>query len=115
MQLAQSFEVEAPVEEVWQALIDIERVAPCLPGAAVTGRNPDGSYEGSSSVKIGPASAAYNGRLELTELDESAHRATIQASGTDKRGQGGATATIVSTVEPSAAGGAVVEVDTDYR
>ena len=115
MQLAQSFEVAAPIDRVWKALVDIEHVAPCLPGAAITGRADDGSYEGSFKVKIGPASASYSGRLEMIEVDEEAHRAMMHADGTDKRGQGGASATIVSKLTESAAGGTHVEVQTDYR
>src|SRR5690242_2611738 len=52
MKLEQSFEVSAPIERVWKALIDVEHVAPCLPGAAVTGRNDDGTYNGTFSIKI---------------------------------------------------------------
>src|SRR5271157_4253597 len=88
MQLAQSFEVAAPIDRVWRALIDIEHVAPCLPGAAITGRAPDGSYEGSFTVKIGPTKASYTGKLEMLEIDEDAHRAMMHANGTDRRGQG---------------------------
>ena len=100
MKLEQSFEVAAPLERVWAALIDVEHVAPCLPGASVTGRNDDGSYNGSFKVKIGPTSAAYTGKLLMEDIDESAHTATMNASGTDKRGQGGAKALIVSKVSP---------------
>jgi uncharacterized protein len=114
MKLEQSFEVAAPLQRVWQALIDIERVAPCLPGAAVTGRNDDGSYNGTFKVKIGPTSAAYTGKLEMRDLDEAAHNATMLAQGTDKRGQGGAKATIVSKLSP-AGDGTLVEVVTDYH
>jgi carbon monoxide dehydrogenase subunit G len=114
MKLEQSFEVAAPIERVWNALIDVEHVAPCLPGAAVTGRNEDGSYNGTFTVKIGPTTAAYAGRLEMDSVDEAAHTATMRANGTDKRGQGGAKATILSTVSP-ANGGTRVEVTTDYH
>ena len=114
MKLEQSFEVAAPLERVWQALIDIERVAPCLPGAAVTGRNDDGSYNGSFKVKIGPTSAAYTGKLEMRDLDEQGRNATMLAQGTDKRGQGGAKATIVSKLSP-AGDGTLVEVVTEYH
>jgi carbon monoxide dehydrogenase subunit G len=114
VKLEQSFEVAAPVERVWNALIDVEQVAPCLPGAAVTGRNDDGSYSGTFTVKIGPTTAAYAGKLEMASIDEAAHTATMQANGTDKRGQGGAKATILSTVSP-ANGGTRVEVTTDYH
>jgi carbon monoxide dehydrogenase subunit G len=115
MKLEQSFEVAAPLERVWQALIDVEHVAPCLPGAAVTGRNEDGSYNGSFTVKIGPTTASYTGKLEMEEVDESGHRATMNAQGTDKRGQGGATAKILSKLEPVDDGRTRVSVDTDYR
>lgn len=115
MQLAQSFEVAAPIDRVWRALIDIEHVAPCLPGAAITGRSEDGSYAGSFTVKIGPTKASYTGKLEMLEIDAEARRAMMHANGTDQRGQGGATATIVSKLTESAAGGTHVEVQTDYR
>jgi carbon monoxide dehydrogenase subunit G len=115
MKLEQSFEVAAPIDQVWEALIDIQRVAPCLPGAAVTDRNDDGSYNGTFTIKIGPTTAAYTGKLEMENVDPSAHVATMQAQGTDKRGQGGAKATIVSKLSPAGAGRTRVEVDTDYH
>ena len=115
MKLEQSFEVAAPLDRVWAALIDVERVAPCLPGAAVTGRNDDGSYDGTFKVKIGPTSASYAGKLAMEQIDESAHSATMQAQGTDKRGQGGAKATIVSSLSDAGSGSTRVEVSTDYH
>ncbi len=115
MKLEQSFEVAAPLQRVWEALIDVERVAPCLPGASVSGRNDDGSYNGSFKVKIGPTSAAYSGKLAMENVDESAHTATMQAQGTDKRGQGGAKATIVSSLSEAGEGSTKVEVVTDYH
>jgi uncharacterized protein len=114
MKLEQSFEVEAPLEQVWEALVDVERVAPCLPGAAVTGRNEDGTYNGTFTIKIGPTTAAYTGKLEMQNVDEGAHVATMHAQGSDRRGQGGATATIVSSLSPGS-GSTRVEVVTDYH
>jgi uncharacterized protein len=114
MKLEQSFEVDAPLDEVWEALVDVEHVAPCIPGAAITGRNEDGSYNGTFTIKIGPTTASYAGRLEMQNLDEAAHIATMHAHGSDRRGQGGATATIVSTLSPRASG-TRVEVVTDYH
>ena len=98
MKLEQSFDVQAPIEQVWEALIDVQRVAPCLPGAAITGVGEDGTYHGTFTVKLGPTTAAYNGSLHMESIDEATHTATMRASGTDKRGQGGAKATIVSTM-----------------
>jgi carbon monoxide dehydrogenase subunit G len=115
MKLEQSFEVQAPLQRVWEALIDVERVAPCLPGASVTGRNPDGSYNGEFKVKIGPTSAAYSGKLHMEDIDEAKHSAVMQAAGTDKRGQGGAKATIVSSVAPAGDEVTTVNVNTDYH
>jgi uncharacterized protein len=115
MRLEQSFEVAAPLEQVWHTLIDVEHVAPCLPGAAVTGRNDDGSYNGTFTVKIGPTTASYTGRLEMQNIDEASHTATMQAQGTDKRGQGGAKATILSRVAPIDGQGTRVDVVTDYH
>ena len=114
MKLEQSFEVSAPVEQVWSALIDVERVAPCLPGASITGRNEDGSYNGAFTIKIGPTTASYTGKLEMKEVDEGAHTATMLANGSDRRGQGGANATINSKLTETG-GGTRVEVDTDYH
>lgn len=113
MKLEQSFEVKAPVDKVWETLIDVQRVAPCLPGAEITDAKEDGTYEGTFQVKLGPTTAAYAGRLSMESLDESAHRATMKANGRDKRGQGSANATIVSTVNESGEG-ARVEVETDF-
>ena len=114
MRLDQSFEVDAPLERVWSTLLDIERVAPCLPGAGVQGRNDDGTYEGTFKVKIGPTTAAYAGKLAFENIDEASHTATMEANGTDRRGQGGARATIVSTLQ--AHGDRTrVDVSTEYH
>jgi carbon monoxide dehydrogenase subunit G len=113
MKLEQTFEVEAPLAQVWAALNDLERVAPCLPGAAITGHDEDGTYHGTFTVKLGPMTAAYNGTIKIEDVDESTHTATLKARGTDKRGQGGANATIVNSL--SAEGGATrVEAVTDF-
>lgn len=113
MKLEQTFTVTAPVEQVWDVLIDVERVAPCLPGAEITGQSPDGGYEGTFSVKLGPATAAYRGSLKIESLDEAARVATMTAKGTDKRGQGGANASIVSTMRQEG-DTTLVEVVTDF-
>lgn len=113
MNLEQSFTVAAPVEEVWAALIDVERVAPCLPGAEVTGHDDDGTYHGAFTVKLGPTTANYRGTLKMESLDESTHTAVMSAKGTDRRGQGGAHATITSTMRQEGAA-THVDVNTDF-
>jgi uncharacterized protein len=112
MKLEQAFDVKAPVETVWEMLIDVERVAPCLPGAEITGSS-DGVYQGNFQVKIGPTTASYRGQLEMQSLDEAARIATMKARGQDKRGQGSANATIVSTMSETPEG-THVEVVTDF-
>jgi carbon monoxide dehydrogenase subunit G len=113
VKLEQSFEVHAPLERVWETLIDIERVAPCLPGAEITEAGDDGTYRGTFTVRLGPTTAAYRGELDMEELDEAERRVVMRASGQDKRGQGSAHATIVSTMH---AEGDItrVDVETDF-
>src|SRR3954471_14285937 len=113
MKLEQSFEVKAPIDTVWTALNDLERVAPCLPGAAITGHDDDGTYHGEFKVKLGPTTAAYKGTIKIENADESTHTATLAAKGTDKRGQGGANATIVNTLH-EIDGGTRVDAVTDF-
>ena len=98
MKLEHSFDVKAPLDRVWQALVDVERVAPCLPGAEITEAGDDGSYRGTFTVKLGPTTASYRGELAMEEVDEQAHRAVMRASGSDKRGQGSAKARIVNVM-----------------
>jgi uncharacterized protein len=113
MKLEQSFDVDAPLDQVWDLLIDVQRVAPCLPGAQLTEAGDDGTYNGTFSVKIGPATAAYRGTLKMEEVDAAAHRVTMRATGTDKRGQGGAKALMVSRLSEREGGGTHVDVETD--
>jgi uncharacterized protein len=113
VRLEHGFEVDAPLEEVWEALIDVERVAPCLPGAEISEGGEEGTYRGTFSVRLGPTTAAYRGELSMEEVDQAAHRAVMRASGRDKRGQGSANATIVSTLHEEQ-GVTKVEVDTDF-
>jgi carbon monoxide dehydrogenase subunit G len=114
VKLEQTFEVDAPLERVWEALIDVERVAPCLPGATIAEAGEDGTYQGTFSAKVGPASVSFKGTLKMEQVDEATHTATMLANGSNRRGQGGAKATIVSTVSPGDGGGTKVDIDTDY-
>jgi len=113
VRLEQSFEVEAPIEQVWTALIDLEKVAPCLPGAAITGHDDDGTYHGTFQVKLGPTTANYRGTIKIESADAATRTATLAARGSDKRGQGGASATIVNSLH-EVAGGTRVDAATDF-
>jgi uncharacterized protein len=114
MKLEQSFEVDAPIEQVWTALIDLEKVAPCLPGAAITGHDEDGTYHGEFQVKLGPTTASYRGTVKIESADAATHTATLAARGSDKRGQGGASATIVNKLSEREGGGTHVDAETDF-
>ena len=98
MKLEHSFQVDAPTDKVWAALIDIENIAPCLPGAEITEAQEEGTYKGNFQVKLGPTTAAYRGTLKLDSVDEQAKSVTMNANGQDRRGQGSAKATIVSSL-----------------
>ncbi|MGH3440313.1 MAG: SRPBCC family protein [Sciscionella sp.] len=97
MQLEHQFSVPAPLDVVWQAVIDPERVAPCMPGATLTEVN-GAEFAGTVKVKLGPVSLLYKGTGEFLERDEAAHRVVIKASGKDSRGNGTAAATVTVTL-----------------
>ena len=113
MKLTNEITVPAAIEEAWDLMLDVERVAPCLPGASIDGSEGD-EYKGSMKVKIGPIVSQFNGTLKIDEADEEAHRAVMSAKARDSRGKGSATATITSTLEP-ADEGTRVTVETDLR
>jgi len=103
MELINEFDVSVPVDTAWNVLTDVERIAPCLPGAQLQEIEGD-EYRGVVKVKVGPIQAQYKGKATFVERDDSAHRAVLEATGRDTRGQGNASATITAQLEPSAAG-----------
>ena len=115
MKLENEFTVPASIEQAWAVLLDVPRVAPCLPGATVEpGGGEDGEYQGAMKIKIGPITASYKGTVKIQETDEVAHRVAMRAQAKDARGQGTAAATITSTME-EVADGTKVHVVTDMR
>jgi len=114
MKLENEFTVDVPVEDVWSVLLDLERVTPCLPGAALTEESGD-EYKGDMKVRLGPVSQEYQGTVKIEEADESEHRAVIRAEGKDARGQGTASATITSTLQDEGNGSTKVHVETDMQ
>ena len=111
MEINDSFRVDLPVEETWRVLMDIERIAPCLPGAQlqeIAGEE----FRGVVKVKVGPITAQYKGAAQFESRDDVAHTAVIKGSGRDTRGQGNASATITALLEPDG-DGTKVTVSTD--
>jgi len=115
MKLENEFTVPASIEQAWAVLLDVPRVAPCLPGATIEpGGGEDGEFKGQMKIKIGPITASYKGTVRIQETDEAAHRVAMRAQAKDARGQGTAAATITSTME-EVADGTKIHVVTDMR
>ncbi len=116
MKLENEFTVDAPVDEAWNVMLDLERVTPCLPGAQLTEQTGDGEHKGTMRVKLGPVTQDYEGKVWFEETDESQHRAVLRADGQDARGQGTASATITSTLQEENGGDSTrVRVETDMQ
>ncbi len=111
MELQHSFSVPVGVDQAWAVLLDIERVAPCMPGAALDTVDGD-QFTGSVKVRLGPIGLTYKGKASFVEKDEAAHRAVIDAQGKDARGNGTAAAKVTATLHPQGAG-TLVEVSTE--
>jgi carbon monoxide dehydrogenase subunit G len=114
MKINNEFTVGATIQEAWDTMLNLERIAPCLPGAAIQDEKEEGEYDGTMKVKIGPITANYKGTVKFEEVDEDNHRAVLQATGRDARGQGTASATIVSTLQEES-DGTKVSVETDMK
>ena len=111
MELQHRFTVPAPIDETWTAFNDLERIAPCFPGATLTSVEGD-QFSGSVKVKLGPISMQYSGTGTFLERDETSHTAKFEAKGKDKRGNGTAAATVTAVLAPDGDVTAV-EVSTD--
>lgn len=97
MELTNEFTVDVPIDEAWQVLTDVSRIAPAMPGAKLESVEGD-EYRGVVKVKVGPVTAQYKGAATFLERDTDAHRAVLRAEGRETRGQGNATATITATL-----------------
>jgi uncharacterized protein len=111
VKLDHSFTVPVPVEEAWGVLLDVPRVAPCMPGAALTDFDGD-EFSGTVKVKVGPIVLTYAGKGRFVERDEAARRVVVEASGRDTRASGTAAATVIATLKPEG-DSTRVEVSTD--
>jgi carbon monoxide dehydrogenase subunit G len=111
MEIHDQFRVGVPVPDAWAVLLDVERIAPCMPGAQLQEVEGD-EYRGIVKVKVGPITAQYKGAAEILEADESARRIVLKAQGRDTRGQGNASATVTVLLAPDG-DGTLVDIDTD--
>jgi carbon monoxide dehydrogenase subunit G len=113
VQMQHHFTVPVPIDVAWPALLDLERVAPCMPGATLT--KADGNeFAGSVKVRLGPISLLYKGNGSFTDIDADARRVVIDASGKDSRGNGTASATVTAVLAPQG-DSTSVQVDTDLK
>ncbi|MEV6336707.1 SRPBCC family protein [Nocardia vinacea] len=111
MKFENTFSIPAPAAQAWRVLLDLERIAPCVPGATITGRDGD-DYRGKIKVKLGPVTLSYTGTIKIAAQDEAAGIAVLEGGGREARGNGTAKATITCRLVES---GGVTEVfvDTD--
>ena len=99
MRIENTVEVDAPLDRVWALVNDIPRVAPCMPGAALTGVLDDDTYEGTVAVKLGPLRMSYKGKVVVEGVDEVNHSARLAATGKDTKGAGTARASVETRME----------------
>ncbi len=113
MLIENEFTVQAPADDVYRLMLDVERVAPCIPGAEVLGPRDDGGFDAKVSMKMGPMSMGYKGSVAIAEQDDQARRAVMHAKGAEQRGQGNAQANMTMTVTELGAEGTRVKVSSD--
>jgi carbon monoxide dehydrogenase subunit G len=114
VELVNEFTVNRPIDEAWAVLTDIERIAPCLPGAELQEIEGD-VYRGVVKVKVGPISAALKGEASFIERDDAAHRAVLKGDGRDTKGNGNASALITASLEETSPASAKCVVHTDLN
>ena len=113
MEFDNSFEVPLPPADAWTVLMDIRRIAPCMPGAELTEIVDDKTYKGKVAVRLGPVALAFAGLVTFEEIDNANRTARVKAQGTDAKGRGGANAAASFRVEDAPGGGSKVLVHTD--
>jgi hypothetical protein len=112
MEFDNSFEVPLPPAQTWLVLMDIKRIAPCMPGAELTEVVDDTTYKGKIAVRLGPVALTFAGLVKFEDIDNANHKAQVRAQGADAKGRGSAQAVASFRLEP-AGGGCKVLVHTD--
>jgi carbon monoxide dehydrogenase subunit G len=108
MEFDNSFEVPLPPADAWKVLLDIKRIAPCMPGAELSEVLSENTYKGKINVRLGPVALTFAGVVKFEDIDESKHSARVSAQGTDAKGRGGAQAASVFRLEPAGTGSKVL-------
>ena len=108
MEFDNAFDVPLPPAEAWAVLMDIPRIAPCMPGAELTEIVDPQNFKGRISVRLGPVALTFAGRVELTDIDAAGRSARVKAQGSDAKGRGSAGATATFRIEPDGAGSKVL-------
>ncbi|HYA06430.1 MAG TPA: SRPBCC family protein [Xanthobacteraceae bacterium] len=108
MEFDNMFDVPLPPAQAFAVLMDIARIAPCMPGAELTEIVDPRNYKGKIAVRLGPVALAFAGRVELDGIDANQHTARVKAQGSDAKGRGGANATATFRIEPSGAGAKIL-------
>jgi uncharacterized protein len=99
MQIENHFTVPAPIDEVWLHLLDVERVAPCMPGAELTESVDESTWKGKVNMRLGPVSLSFAGVVTMEDRDDAAHRVVLRAKGMEQKGKGAANASVTSWLE----------------
>ena len=113
MLIEDSFTVHTPVDRLWAFIQDVERIAPCMPGAELTDVVDERTWKGKVHVKFGPVQMAFSGTVVMEERDDIEYRAKLSAKGTEQRGKGVANAKVESWLEPAGADGTTVHIRSD--
>jgi carbon monoxide dehydrogenase subunit G len=113
MLIENEFTVATPIDELWSFLLDVERIAPCMPGAELTETVDDTTWKGKVTMKFGPVAMSFAGTVEMAERDDTGHRAVLRAKGMEQRGKGAANATVTSWLEPADGGRTTVKMTAD--
>ena len=113
MLIENEFRATAPVGELWAFLLNVERIAPCMPGAELTEVVDDRTWKGKVSMKFGPVAMVFAGTVTMQDRDDAAHRVVLSAKGMEQKGRGAANASVTSWLEPAGEGATVVKMRAD--
>ena len=115
MEFQNQFKVDVPPDEAWAILTDIERVAPCMPGAELTELIDENNFKGNVSVRLGPVALTFSGQASFEDRDDAGHSARVKAQGRDAKGRGGANANVTFKLVPAEGSTTTVEINTDMQ